>query len=946
MRGSGRVTSWARALGRSLRPTVWNVAVLVALTLSAASAAAVPLVRAATDQAALADALAAVPAGAGAADAAVAEVVTGSPPWSPAGSSLLNALGAVRGLTDPVVLGQSVGAELNTGEFYPRTVPVVGSATGSTERARLVAVERPQDRLRVTARAGGAAGAAGRPGVWLPAPLADELGVRPGDVVDAGTLETTGDVTERRTLPVTVLGLYATTPTRRPLGPEEDATGTGFWTASWIRLPPDSEFGSRQAWLVVADLDAAKALLEVTGEPFLWTTYATLGSAPTTIDAALAVREDVLGLDNRAAEVSPTRDRIGTDVVSGIPRLVGAADAVARAVRSTTSGQAWAGVALALGVVLGLAAIGARRRATELRAVAAQGRHPLGTAVRFTAQTLPLAAVAVLAGTWAATAGARLVHPLALPDGLLRTAAGRAGTATLAAVALTLAATLVAAAAAARPVRAGEPPRRAPWPWLLAAAAAAAAAGVLTRPPSDVAQGLDVLAPALVAAAVAAVGARLVTRTLAAAARRTAAGAAPRLPASVLVALRRSGRSATTGGAVVTTFAFGLALLLFALTTSAGVGAAVDEKAAVAAGATARSRLEGSWVLDPTAPERPAPEPGEPVVKPPVRTPPLPDGTTLVWRDTVSFTTTGDLPRMLVVDPATFERAVSWGRSAELAQGRAALRRLARVAADRQPTLEFATDRGVVPVLLVGPTTARVGDEVVVSGGTSFRAEIVAGAPAFPGLQRRDSLVVVPADALFTVLVLDDPRLRTDTRNLRTELWTRDGVEGLHRVLDPARLPLTDVVTLDQERAAPAFVAAGRTSQYRQALGVLAALVALAVLLAGVDRTLVEGRAEDVLLARVGLGRGGVARARTLETATLVVTGTVLALAGTAAALTVARRMLDPDPGLAPPLVLRPDGGSTAVLLLVAAGAWLATLVVVARRTGADDAAEVIRDAR
>lgn len=943
MRGSGRAASWVRAFGRSLRPSVWNVAVLLALALVAASAAAVPLVRAATDQAALADALAGVPAGAGAADAAVAEVVTGSPPWSPAGSSLLNALGAVRGLADPVVLGQSLGPELNTGTFYPRTVPVV-RARGTTARARLVAVERPQDRLQVTARV--EAAPAG-PGVWLPGPLAAQLGVRAGDVVDAGTLETVAGVTTPRTLPVTVLGLYATTPARRPLGPDEDPAGGGFWTASWVRLPPDSELPSQQAWLAVADLDSAKALLEVTKEPALWTTYATLTTAPTTLEAALVVREDVLGLDNRAAEVSSTQDRISTDVVSGIPRLVGAADAVARAVRSTTSGQAWAGVGLALAVVLGLAAIGARRRATELRAVAAQGRHPLGTAVRFTAQTVPPAAVAVLAGTWAATAGARGVYPLDVSAGLLREAARRATTATLAAVVLTFAATLVAAVVAARPARAGVPPRPAPWPWLLAAAAVAAAAGVLTRPSTDVAQGLDVLAPALVVAAVAAVGARLVTRVLAAAARRTVAGTAPRLPAGVLVALRRSGRSATTGGAVVTTFAAGLALLLFALTTSAGVLASVDEKAAVVSGAAARSSIEGSWVLDPTAPERPEPKPGEPVVKPPVRTPPLPDGTTMVWRDTVSFTTTGDLPRMLVVDPASFERAVSWGRSAELAQGRAALRTLARTAADRQATLEFATDRGIVPALLVGPATARVGDEVVVSGGgTSFRADIVAGARAFPGLQRRDSLLVVPADALFTVLVLDDPRLRGDTPGLRTELWTRDGVEGLHRVLDPARLPITDVVTLDQERQAPAFVAARRTSQYRVALGVLAALVALAVLLAGVDRTLVEGRAEDVLLARVGLGRGGVARARTLETATLVVTGTLLALAGTAAALAVVQRMVDPDAGLAPPIVLRPDGGSTAVLLLAAAGAWLATLVVVVRRTTADDAAEVIRDAR
>lgn len=941
--GSARLRSGSRALGRSVRPTVWNALVLSALVLVAAAASAVPLFRAATDQAALADALTGVAPGAQAADAPVVQIVSGVGPKVPAGSLMLTAAGTIRGLTEPVVLGQSAAPDLRKRGFDPPLTPVV-VAGDRTANVRLVAVDDPAAHLRVVGPTAGAGG-----GVWLPVDVARRLAVRAGDVVDVGTLEQRlpGEPPERHTVPLTLRGVYETDASRHPVGPPGDQV----WAASGFRLPTDTATPSVPAFLVVTDLATASRIVPDIRETLLWSSVSALDPAVPLLDDALRIREAVLDLDSRAAQLTNAQQgAIGTDVVSGIPDLVGVADGIATTVRSTTAGQAWAGVALALGVVLGLALVGAGRRETELRAVAGLGRHPLVTATGTTAALLPLAAVAVPLGVLLARSGAGQVHPLPPTSALLRTAAGYALLAVTAGLGLVLVATWAAAVAAGRPGRAGAVVRRRPWPWLLAAGASAAAAGVLTRPPTDRAVGLDVLAPVLVVAAVAALGARLLARSAQALAARLAGPdrGGRRVPAGVLLALRRSGRGAGGGPAVVTAFAFGLGLLFFGMTTSAAVEAAAADKAAVVAGTAARACLDGSWVLDPDAPERPREGPNLPrPQKPPVTTPPVPDGSTIVWRSQGLLTTTGDLPALLAVDPVGFERAARWGGSAELAAGREGLHLLAREQAARQETLDFAGDTAAVPMLLVGQARARVGDRVVVQAGNlTFLAEIVGAVAAFPGLAPRDTMAVIPAESLFTVVGLDDPRLRGNVGSPPIEVWSRDGVAGLQRILDPVGATAQRVVTVEQAEATPSLVAARRTSGYRFLLGVLAAAIAVAVLCAGVDRTLVQGRAEDVLLARVGLGRLGVGRARVLETAVLVAVGAVLAVVGTAAAVLVARRSVDPDPLLAPRLTVAPDARAAAVLLVAAVASWLMTVAVIARRTTADDEAEVIRDAR
>jgi hypothetical protein len=932
---------WGRAVLRLVRSGLWGALVVAAFVLLGTAGAAGPLFDAAGDDAALRSVLAAVPPGAQSADAAVVTVVSGPGPTAPLGKGLFDALGGVEGVGDALVIGRSVGAEL-----LPRgTVTPVVAVGDRVERGRLVAIEDPAARLVPVERAQDVTG-----GVWLPEPLADRLGVAPGDVLEIGSDSWSGPIARA---PARVAAVYRTgVDGRRPADPP----GTDRWSASTSGLPEDTEFTTLSAFLVVGDVPVVERLAKEAGDTLLWSATAALDPAEPTLADARRTAQDVALLDSRAAEAG-ARDpeAVRPDVVSGVPDLVEAADQLALETRRGTAGLSRAGALLALGVVLALAVVGVGRRAVELRAHAATGQHPLVTAAQAGLELLPVVLLAPVVGVLLARQAVRTVGPGPVPAGVvIEEALPAAALVTAVGLLLVTVATLVAAVAAARPYAAGAPSRRVPWVPLLAVAALTAAAGVLLSPQDRRATGLlDVLAPVLVVAAVAAAGAAGLTALVRALAARGRTAHGPRALVLALAARRFAGRAGERHG-VLTLMAGGWGLLLLALSASAGVSTSVDDKAAVLAGTEARARIVGSWQLDPGAPSLPPlPDDGSlPPPPPPVSSPRLPEGAALVWTRRVSFTTTAAYPQLMVVDPETFDAAALWGSSDRMAQVRALLVGLAAADREARAQIEKGLTATPVPVLVVGRPEVRTGDLVTLDAPLlRLGAKVFATPAAFPGLDEQGTLVVAPAGSVFAAVGRDDPRyrpsgtLRQDP-DYATWVWSRDGLPGVRAVIDPAGAPALDVVTADETALRPRLVAADRAAGYRTALGVVAAALAALVLCLAVDRELARGRAEDVLLARAGLGRRGIRRARAVGTAGLVLGGAVVAVPAAWAGLLVAERLLDPDPRLMPAIEVAPASGALLAVAGAAAAAWLAASAVVLRRTSVDDAAEVLRDAR
>src|SRR5207342_1200704 len=86
--------------------------------------------------------------------------------------------------------------------------------------------------------------------------------------------------------------------------------------------------------------------------------------------------------------------------------------------------------------------------------------------------------------------------------------------------------------------------------------------------------------------------------------------------------------------------------------------------------------------------------------------PPVPTGSTVIWR------ATGVVPGqalqfpVLVVDPATFADAASWGTGPDLARARSLLPALGRTGTTVAAQVRAGDDTKEVPALLVGDPTA------------------------------------------------------------------------------------------------------------------------------------------------------------------------------------------------------------------------------------------------
>lgn len=945
---------WGRALRRAWSGGTSGMLQVVVLAVLALTAAAGPLFAEAADNASLARTLDAVPVTAAARDAPMVRLNGGSAPTSVRQRTLLDQLDDVEGAGPPAVLAFSVAQEL-----VPRSVQAPVVVAGDREaRARLAAVDDPASALDVVAQVDEPVDG----GVWLSEEVATALAVAPGDRVELAldTLEGRGD-----TARVTLAGTYRADDQRRPLDPP----GRELWFGRRAGLPQDTSFTTLPAHLVVTDLASAERYAERVGDVLFWTAEVRLDPQRPTLADARRTAADVerlrrTAVDPREVDIDDGPLRLG--VASGVEDLVGDAEALAEDVRASTRTVANGGVLVGLAAVLVAVGLTLRLRAGELRAMAGVGLAPAAVAAVGVIEVLLPAVVGGVVGALAAWGLVVAVGPPGdVTSAALVPTVRAVVVALLAALALVALATAVAAALAGRATRPGARARRLPWRAVLVVLAASAVAGIATRPLGASSLGaLDLLVPLLVAAATGALGAtllgRLVTRL---AARRPTAGALGTRGArgaAVTLALRRAAAPGDERALVVTVVTAGLAVLLWALTSVASVRDVVEDRVAVATGATAVAELRGSWELEADAPSQLTDEQVQDRLieiddlPPGLASPEVAPGQTVVWHAQTSVPGRSGGVDVLLVDADSFGAAASWGATGAVAGLREHLPAMAEAEARIGAQMRAGERWDALPVVVVGDLGLGAGDTASVATdlGGAVLVRVLDVVEAAPGRRSGRPRIIAPADPFLLQHLNNDPRLRPSTRawtarrdQFRAELWTSGGAADLDRTLTAAGAEPIEVRTVQEARARPVFVAAGLGRSYQLAIGVLLALLAAAALALHADRAAARHRPTDVLLARAGLGRRGTALARDLEVVVLGATSGLLAVVAVLLVSPLADRLLDPGDGELPAarLVVGPTAVLVAVAAVVATTALAAVAARVRARSGSD--AEVLRDA-
>jgi putative ABC transport system permease protein len=903
------VTGW-------LRQGLWALLVLAVFTVAALAAASAPMFDEASDNAVLANRRATVPPTASLNDDAAVRLTASISPRSSEQAIAVRELGGVAHLSAPTLGGASVGAEVVRPRRWVSTV----TAGGRTGVARLLAAEDPAARLVPVG------GTPGTGGVWLPEPLAADLGVRAGDTFTY-RIETTPAAPPG--VLVTVAGVYAVTGSRVPADPP----GTQL---SWARqqgdFPVDTSASTLKAHLLIGDIASIERLAEASGDRMLWWADAvlepgtTLAQARETARAVADLRSRYLGRISTDPNASVT-----PRLASGVAQVVVDAARTADTVQRRTRVAGWAALAIALASVLAVGLLAVRRRRMELRHSVGVGLSPSTVGTLWFLEHLVPAVPAAAAG-WALAW--LLVGRFGPPGDVTATSLRPAlVAAALAALAGPVTVAVVAALSAARRVRPAVPmaPRRPrPWGLLVIVAAAVAAVGLWS---TTQARGVDLVVPLLVLAAVGVAGGTLIVR-IASLRRKTTADA--ERPAVVWWLLRR--RLAAGGERVltVTLLTTGLGMLAFTLSAVNTVEVNIDDRVAAAAGAAAVATIDGSWELDDKAvlqPPAPKPEDGPPPqgLVPGVRTPPLPAHTTLVWRLDAYTPYDEGLRDLVIVEPQALLPVAEWGRGSDLAAARRAVEELGR-----------PSSGPAIPAIVIGdPSVARLDEFPVVLPTWDGRLRVIAHLPAFPGMGNR-SMYVVPGAAMFPVLGREDPRLRpSDGFNpgfVRTELWSSKGALGLDEVVKPRGVGVGGTTTIERYRQDPLYIAAGQSRGYELAVAAYLALLAVVALALHADRTAVAARPGDLMLARVGVGRTRIVGARAAELVALVAVAALCALGGLAGLAPLAARLLDPNPGQVPELRLAVPPAAIVVSAGVAVvAAVLAAVLAVVRSSAREE---------
>ncbi|RKS75520.1 putative ABC transport system permease protein [Motilibacter peucedani] len=938
---------WLSAALRLPGSGVWGLLVVAAFTVLSAAAASEPLFAEAGRNAAMRSALEAVPPGARAADAPVVRVVGGGGTRRST-DDLAERLRRIPGLTPPHTTAVSVAAELR-GRDSGYTFAV--EAGGRSVASRVVGIEDPGTHL---VAAGASSGAVPAAGVWLPADVASQLGVRPGSLV---SLVLRARHLSAATATATVAGTYRTgADGRRPA----DRPGADYWALLRGALPSDVQFASDTAHLVVADTATARAVSDQTGDELLWLVDAalradndTLAGVGRTAAGVEALRAQVVDQDALPSDLSP----VSPSVVSGIAIVHGAAQEVADATEHRAGTLSSAAVALGVAAVAAVAVLGLRRRRTEQRLATGLGLRPAFQAALAGIEHLPAAVLGVAAGVPLAYAVIRAVGPPGrIPGTTVHQAAVRGAVTAGAGLVVVVAVALVAALVVVRP-SAGTVRRRVPWEALTVVAAATASAGLLTASPEGASSsGLSLLVPLLVTAAVGAVGGRVVTWSTAQLLRRRSATSSGRRASwAGWLALRRLAAPGAERAGVVAVLSSGLGLLLFALCAATSTTATTGDRVAVTSGARATADIEDSSALDPSPPRRPTGRAAQEAVPPAeelaqVHPPPVAPWQTVVWRTRVGIGGSSGNIEVLAVDPDRFAAVASWGTGSELAAARRLMAPLATGDREALRLLAAGQTPVTVPVVAVNYPGMRTGSRVSVQTlATDVPVQVVGTARAFPGLGTMPMLVAPQASMLFQAGPADPRYANGGTSSMAgyfgASLWSSRGAADVDETLQAHHVEPVRTSSELVARQQPQLVAAARGLGYLRTLGLCAGLIALLAFAMHADRSAARARATELMLRRVGLGARGVWAARLLELAAMAAAAVLLAAAGWALVAPMAARLLDPQQGQVVAFDFGLDAGSLAATAGAAVLAVAVAAVVAGARARAEGDEQVLRGA-
>jgi putative ABC transport system permease protein len=908
---SAAITGW-------VRQGAWAVLVFLAFVAATVASVSAPMFSEASANAVFADRRAAVPPNAGRKEDAVVRLTASVSPRSADQQAALRELAAIPNLTPPRIGGSSIRAELAVLRSWASAVTL----NGRSAPVRLFAADDPAARVVPVATA------PVPDGVWLPQPTADELAARPGDTVTY-SVKADGTVSS---VEVRVAGVYATTG-RLPADP----AGGRSWSVQRSDLPVDPGARTLPGFLLIGDPATIERLADATGDQMLWWADADLVPGVTLAGARETARQ-IARLKVRYAQFLAGNPNavLAPRVTSGINMITSDAVTVSAAVDRRIRTVEWAAIAIGLASVLAVGLLSVRRRRIELRHGVGTGVPPLAVGSLWFVEHLGPAVLAGAAGWVTAWSLVRWLGPGgAVTVASVTPALVVAGLVALVGSLVVAGSATVTAARWVRPVPPVTPSRPRAWVILIVVAAGVAVVGLWG---TTQARGIDLAVPMLVLAALGALGGSALIR--AAGLRRRGAAA----PGRADGAPRAGGAAPLTGAGpqrwvvgwlvrrrlaaggerrlTITVLTTGLGMLAFALCAVASVAAVADDRIAVDTGAEVVAEIGGSWLLDPDAvymppdPEPPGTPPSEGLV-PGVRTPPLPADATLVWRIDAETTLDYGLRDLVVVNPEQLLRVASWGHGDDLAAARRAVRQLAAI--DPATALPGRD----IPAIVVGDPTVAGSEEIPVNlGPWSGRLDVIAELPVFPGLgQVKRPMYVVPDLVTFTRLGMFDPRLHPRGRSelapltFRTFVWTSAGGEGLTKVLGDLQPQRVDTAATARQR--PPVLAAARSRGYQLAVVAYLALLAVISLCVYSERTASASRPGDLMLARVGVGRARVVRARAAELAALVGASLACAVGGLAVLAPLASRLLDDEPGRVP--VLRLTVPAEAIVITIAA---------------------------
>lgn len=830
-------------------------------------------------------------------------------PSEPVIRKLLGGLARLPQLGPVELSAGSIARELDTSAVFESVV----STGGRQRHVRLFSVDHPEQRLRIAGRAPTTAG-----GVWLPVPVARALAATVGRPVTFSITAPDGKRDVTRSIRAPLAGTYdIDRATSTPLDP----SGSTLWADRRGELPTES-LARTNALLLVADPSTAVVLARATHDQLQWVAQRRLLAATTLAQADEAAR-GIAAFDARvqvlpASVTGPTPLRI--QVHSGVPLLTAPAHDEVAATAGPVRSLAFATTALGLVALFGITALTVRRRRDELRHAAFLGMSPWTLAAHGAAEcVLPL----LVAASSVALVGAGVSSQLGTPylNGLRVTAA-------VCGIALLLigVTTAVAARVWSNPeVGATASVRgRAVVPSAIAAGLGAVVISLYGNHDASVSSWLTLLVPMVTLLAVGALAGYVVTGVAARGARRLEAGVPTSAP--IGFAARLALRRLASGGLLVVLIVAGLTtslgMLLFARVSTTATDRAVADRTAVAVGARTAVTIDGSSLLDPSAP------PAVPGAR--GHDPRPPAGATLVWNTEIGTLDEIGPQQLLAVSPATFDPVASWGTGRQLAQARTDTAAFIRGPA--------STSRKTVPVLAVGlggllngtSFSSQLGVETV-----TFR--VVGHVALFPGL--RFGLVTTSA-ALFPALHAYDPRLAppkplsaTQYSGFTTAVWSRHDLDDVRRQL--SGVEIMQVSTAAEIADSPLYRSARDAVEYRELLTLFLVVLGTAGVVLFVERTAASARVSELMLVVAGLRASGALTARLLEITGWIVAAAVGALASVGVLSNFSARLLEFAAADPPPLYVRVGGVDLLDVLLgavVGAAALLATVAWTTRR--------------